>query len=51
MQVDVEGQEVDILREQILGGRIACVGIEGSGILVAGDVDQMLDELGHSFGA
>ena len=51
VQVDVEGQEVDVLRQQILGRRIARVGVEGAGILAAGDVDQMLDEFRHTLRA
>ena len=48
VQVDVEGQEVDVLRQQILGRRIARVGVQCAGILATGNVDQMLDEFGDA---
>ena len=51
VQVDVESQEVDVLREEVLGRRVAGVGVERAGILPAGDIDQMLDELGDALGS
>jgi len=44
-EVDVEGVEVDVGREEILGGRVAGVGVERAGIGLAGDVDEVLDEM------
>ena len=51
VQVDIEGQEIDILRQKILGRGVARVGVEGAGILAACDVDQVLDELRHALGS
>ena len=50
VQVDVEGQEVDVLGKKILGRRIARVGVECTGILAAGNVNEMLYKLGYALG-
>ena len=44
MQVDIECHEVAVLRQEILGGRIAGVGEKRARVLLAADVDQLLDE-------
>ncbi len=46
VQVDIEGDEVAVLREEVFGGRVARVGEQGAGIGLASDLDQLLDKLG-----
>ena len=44
VQVDIECHEVAVLRQEILGGGIAGVGEKRARILLAADVDELLDE-------
>ena len=44
VQVDIECHEVAVLRQEILGGRIAGVGEKRARVFLAADVDQLLDE-------
>ncbi len=44
VQVNVEGEEVDVLRQQVLGRRITRVGIKRTRIDRAGEIDELLEE-------
>ena len=45
VEIDVEGEKIDVLRKQILGGRITRVAVKRARIGRACDADELLDKL------
>ena len=48
MEINVETEKIDILRKQIFGRRIGCVGIKNIRVHRASDPNKMLNKLGHA---
>ena len=48
VQVDVEGEKVGVLRQQVFGRRKAGVRIKHLGVHALGQEDEVLDEFGHA---
>src|SRR5207245_10583148 len=48
MEINVKTEKIDILRKQIFGRRIGCVGIKNIRVRRASDPNKMLNKLGHA---
>jgi hypothetical protein len=51
VQVDVESEEVGVLRQEVFRGGKTGVGVEDVGVFALGPVDQFLEELGDALGS